>query len=469
MGYVVEIASGDHQPTARALDPKPDFKPSAFEAETVPVANDLRAGFAGAGQLSAAMVASGVLAYAFHVVAARSLGVEAYGKVGVLWAALFLVVVLLFRPLEQTAARGIADRLARKLEVRTVMQSVGFIYLGIVAAIALLSLLSWGTLGERLFLGDDAFVAALVVAICGYGIAYIVRGICTGARWFTGAALGIMADAVVRLAVVLPIVVVTSSVWVAIAVAVAAFAGAVVPLWLGRRRMRALSASGAGKRFQVGTAVLFAAPATVVAGADQLLVNGGPLLVMVSGGPEATKAAGVVFAATMLVRIPVYVFQGTASSLLPNLTTLNVTDDPRLLHRTVWRGAWLLGSAAALIVAFAASIGPPAMSILFGSEFQAGRTELTLLGLGVGCYLVGATITQALLALDLGGRAAIAWGSSAIVFVVLYSQLNGTELARVAQAFCFAAGCCAVLVGVGLALRRVRSDAEPPTARASEG
>jgi O-antigen/teichoic acid export membrane protein len=190
---------------------------------------------------------------------------------------------------------------------------------------------------------------------------------------------------------------------------------------------------------------------------------------MLSGGPEATRAAGVVFAATMLVRIPVYVYQGIASSLLPNLTTLNVTDDPELLHRTVWRGAWLLGGAAALIVAFAASIGPSAMSLLFGSEFQAGRTELTLLGLGVGFYLAGATITQALLALDLGGRAAIAWGTSAVVFVGLYVQVDGTELARVAQGFCVAAGCCALLAGVGLALGRVRSEDEPPTTHAAAG
>jgi O-antigen/teichoic acid export membrane protein len=345
------------------------------------------------------------------------------------------------------------------------MQSVSLLYLGVVAAIMLLGLLSWGALGARLFVGDDAFVAALVVATCGYGIAYIVRGICTGARWFTGAALGIMADATVRLAVALPLVVVTSSVWAATAVAVAAFAGAVVPLWVGRRRVQSLAVSGPGARFPVGTALVFAAPATVVAGADQLLVNGGPLLVMVSGGPDATRAAGVVFAATMLVRIPVYVYQGIASSLLPNLATLNVTDDPRLLHRTVWRGAGLLGCAAVVIVAFAASIGPPAMSILFGSEFQAGRTELTLLGLGVGFYLAGATITQALLALDLAGRAAIAWGSSAVVFVALYSQLGGSELARVAQGFCVAAGCCALLVGIGLALRTVRS--EQPTAGAA--
>ena len=174
--------------------------------ETTPSSRDEApggAGFAGAGLLSAAMLASGVLAYVFHVLAARSLGVEAYGQVGVLWAALFLLVVMLFRPLEQTASRAIADRLARGEEVRTVVLVGGPIYLGVVAVAVLAALAAWSTIAERLFVGDDVFVAALVVGTCGYGIAYIVRGVCSGARWFNGAAIGIMADACRRLAVAL--------------------------------------------------------------------------------------------------------------------------------------------------------------------------------------------------------------------------------------------------------------------------
>ena len=437
------------------------YEAAELESHAMPTEQrELPAGFAGAGRLSAAMLASGALAYGFHVLAARSLGVEAYGQVSVLWAAMFIIVVVLFRPLEQTASRGIADRLTRGLETRTLMQSVGVIYLGIVAMIVLAALLGWNTVGEQLFLGDDMFVAALVVGICGYGIAYVVRGVCSGARWFNGAALGIMADASVRLAVALPLLVVVSSAWAAGAIAAAAFAGAVVPLWYGRHRLRTLAERGVGTRFRFGTAAVFAGPAAVVAGADQLLVNGGPLLVMIGGGAEASTAAGVVFAATMLVRIPVYVFQGTAASLLPNLTTLHARDEGRLFRRTVWRAAGFLACAATLIVAFAASVGPSAMRLLFGSEFQAGRTELTLLGLGVGFYLAAATISQALFALDRGGRAAVAWGSSAIVFVWLYVLLDGTELARIAESFCVATGVCAVLVGLGLALGSARADAD---------
>ena len=85
--------------------------------------------FDGAALLSGATLASGVFAYAYHVLAARTLGPEAYGLVAVLWAALFLLVVVLFRPLEQTTSRALADRLARGHEVRSVLRAMFRIYL----------------------------------------------------------------------------------------------------------------------------------------------------------------------------------------------------------------------------------------------------------------------------------------------------------------------------------------------------
>ena len=85
--------------------------------------------FDGAVLLSGATVASGIFAYAYHVLAARVLGPEAYGLVAVLWAALFLLVVVLFRPLEQTTSRALADRLARGHEVRSVLRAMLRIYL----------------------------------------------------------------------------------------------------------------------------------------------------------------------------------------------------------------------------------------------------------------------------------------------------------------------------------------------------
>src|SRR3954471_17302513 len=76
-----------------------------------------------AAVLSVGTLASGVLAYAFNLLAARSLGAEAYGQVAVLWAGMFLVSVVAFRPVEQMLSRGIAERTARGIDARPVLRS----------------------------------------------------------------------------------------------------------------------------------------------------------------------------------------------------------------------------------------------------------------------------------------------------------------------------------------------------------
>jgi O-antigen/teichoic acid export membrane protein len=394
---------------------------------------------AGAGMLSAAMMASGLLTYGFHVIAARSLGAEAYGQVAVLWAAMFIGAVVLFRPVEQTTSRAIADRLARGEEVGTVVRSVVAVCCGIVLAVAAVSALAWTAVTERLFLGNDFMTLMLVVGIASYGAVYLVRGVTGGLRWFEGYGLALVADSLARLALALPLLAVASQNLAAGGVALAGAAAVIVPLHLGRGRLRPRAASATGSRFHVGAALAFAAPASIIAGADQLLVNGGAVLVMLGGGADASKTAGVVFAATMLVRVPVYLFQGLAASLLPNLTRLQATADSDRFHRAVLQVAGLLLTAGVLIVAFAAAVGPEAVQLLYGPEFVAGRGSLALLGAGVGCYLAAATVSQALLALDRGVAAASAWAAAAVLFLTLYIIVPGDELFRVSLAFALAA------------------------------
>jgi O-antigen/teichoic acid export membrane protein len=408
--------------------------------------------FDGAVLLSGATVASGVLAYGYHVLAARVLGPEAYGLVAVLWAALFLLVVVLFRPLEQTTSRALADRLARGHEVRSVLRAMLRIYLVLAAGIGVAAALGWGLIGDKLFLGDPFFTGSLVLGLAAYGVAYVLRGVCAGAGWFNGYALLLVADGAVRVAVVLPLVVVASRDLAAAAMVVAAVGSVVLPVLVGRRVLGPLVHRGEGSPFHVGTAVAFAWPAAVIAIADQVLVNGGPLLVMLGGGANAGKIAGVVFAATMLVRIPVFIFQGLATSLLPNLTRLHATAERKLFRRSVLRAAAGLAGVAVLIVVTAAAIGPAALQAVYGSEYASGRLELALLGVGVGCYLATSTFSQALLALDCGRIAALGWIASAAVFLVVYAVVPGEALFRVSTAF--AVGTAAAVPLLGLALTR---------------
>jgi len=413
-----------------------------------------RPAFSGAGLLSAAMVGSGILAYAFFVLAARTLGPGAYGQIGVLWAGMFIGVIVLFRPLEQTTTRAVADRVARGAEVQTVVRSVAAIYATVFVLGGIGAALAWGTVRERLFLGSNLLTAMLFAGTALYGLEYMLRGVLAGGRWFRGYALCLMADAVARVAVAVPLAVVASKNLAAVAIAAAALGGFLVPLWVGRRWLRGVVSVGEGGRFHFGAALTFAAPASVIAAADQVLINAGPLLVMIEGGRHASKVAGVVFAATMLVRIPVYVFQGVAASLLPNLTRLQAFEATQLFHETVRRAAVVLLGTTVLIVCGAAIAGPQLMSVVYGNGFEADRFQLTMLGLGVGCYLGAATLSQALLALDRGRQAALAWTTSAFCFLAVYFVVPGAALSRIALAFAVATALCCGLIAVGLAQRR---------------
>ena len=263
-----------------------------------------------------------------------------------------------------------------------------------------------------------------------------------------------MSDGAVRVAVVVPLLFVASRDLAAAAMVAAAVGSVALPVLVGRRVLAPLVRRGEGSPFHVGAAVAFAWPAAVIAVADQVLVNGGPLLVMLGGGANVGKIAGLVFAATMLVRIPVFVFQGIATSMLPNLTLLHATAERARFRRAVLRAAGGLAGVGAVIVVTAAAIGPEALQAVYGSEYTAGRLELALLGIGVGCYLATSTFSQALLALDSGRIAALGWVVSAVVFLGAYAVIPGEALFRVSTAFALGTAVAVPLLGYALLHRR---------------
>jgi O-antigen/teichoic acid export membrane protein len=389
-----------------------------------------RRAFSGALLLPAATALSGILTYGFLVLAARTLGPAAYGRIGVLWGTMFIVAIVVFRPLEQMIARAMSDRLARGLEVRSVVRTAVVLALGAFAVVAVATAVTWPVLERRLFRGDALLTGLLVVGVALYGGEYLVRGVLGGTRWFGGYGIGLLADAGTRLLIALPLVVVASGNLAACAVVGAGLGGALVPLLVGRRNLSVARRGGEGAPFRVAAAASFAAPAAVVAAADQLLVNGGPLLVVLSGASSTT--VGVVFAATMLVRAPVFVFQGLAAALLPNFTHLHVTEDARRLRRALVGVSLGLGAIGVVVTVCGAAFGETAMRVFYGGDFVAPARSLTLLCASVGLYLVAGTISQALLATDRAAAAAVAWLLGAAVFVGGYAALPGEPLFRVA-------------------------------------
>jgi O-antigen/teichoic acid export membrane protein len=157
----------------------------------------------------------------------------------------------------------------------------------------------------------------------------------------------------------------------------------------------------------------------------------------------------------MLVRAPVYVVQGFAASILPNLTGLAAVGDRARFRGAVLRSSLTLLAVGAALVVGVAAAGPFAMHVLYGDGFAAGRLDLTLLGVGAACYLVAGTVSQGLLAIARGTAAAVVWTAGAALFVALFALLPGDELRRASLAFALAMGAAAALLAAEL-IRRSR-------------
>jgi O-antigen/teichoic acid export membrane protein len=410
----------------------------------------------GGSLLTLATIGSGALTYAFLVLAARSLGSADYGTVGVLWAAMFVTAIVAFRPIEQTTSQAIAQRLAAGRDARDIVRTTSTAAVAVAGLLAIGFAVAWGPIADRLFHSNNLLMAALVAGVIAYGASYLVRGVLGGVRWFGGYAVVLVADGAVRLAVALPLLLVASSGIAAAAVVAAGVGGAVAPLLLGRNRLRTELRGDereAEDRFALTRAAAFAGPATLIAASDQMLVNGAPLLVAAGGASPAT--VGIVFAATMLVRAPVYVFQGFAASLLPNLTHLGRMHGRAAVRRAIVRTSGLLLLVGAGLTAGAAIAGPGLMRLVYGPSFEAPATALVLLAAGVGCYLLAGTFSQALLALEHAYLAAACWCGAVIVFVSSYVVLPGAPLIRSGAALALASLVAAVALGTAL-LRRAR-------------
>ena len=389
-----------------------------------------------AALLSVGTLSSGILAYAFNVIAARSLGPEVYGAVGALWAGMFLVSVLLFRPVEQTLSRAISDQVARDVDARPAVRSAGWLTLGITLVALSAFAIAWRPLTDGLFGGRAVLTVALIAGVAGYAASYFARGLLGGVRWFGGYGLLLLADGAIRLIVALPLVLFASPAVAAAAIAAAAIGGALAPvLSPGRKRLRVIAEGEVQGSFDVRAAARFALPAAVIAGCEQILICGGPLLVLIAGGPDAAGAAGVLFAATLLLRAPVFAFQGVAASLLPNLTTFQARGDHARAHRATMLVALAMAAFAAVLAVGALALGPQAMNVMYGAGFDATRTDLALLALGIGGFLAAGTFCQALLAREQGARAASLWSLAAVTFVGLELVLGGSEFHRVSVAF----------------------------------
>jgi len=397
-------------------------EPAAEAGPAVAEAVDEAAGYGrGARILSIGIATTGLVTFAYFSLASYHLGQDpagkaAYGYISTLWAILFITISVIYRPVEQLLSRTIADRRARGLHEGhplrgPVLIQGAFATLFLVAAFALRGPLEDAVGGSTLFW-------VLVGSALAYAASYFARGYCAGHGWFGLYGGLVFFEAVARVCFPLAAVLGLASgrTWVALGILAAPLASlAVVPFALRRHTAgvpdaSAPKAGGArAKAAEAGGDGRFAVAVAGIGLGEQALLNVAVLLV------PAGDAAGVVFNAFLITRIPLQLFQSVQTSLLPHLAGLEATEGGAAFAKAI-RTTLLAVAGFALAVALGLLVlGPLALELLLNRPGYSGL-GLAAVALGMGSHLAAATLNQAALARDRATAAAALWLTAAAAF-----------------------------------------------------
>ncbi len=424
----------------------------------------------GARILSIGIAATGLLTFAFFSITSHVLGEAEAEQVDVLWSVMFVVISVIYRPVEQLLSRTIAERRARghtehPLRVPIAIQS-GFALFFLVVALGLRT-----ELIENVFGGHAALYYVLLVGTLAYAGSYFARGWLAGHEYFALYGGLVLMEASSRICFALAVVLGITSGQTAIALGIAAaplLSLVVVPAAFARRGNERHDA-GAPITADEADAAL-AGPGTegvqeATAGRSSIggelsLRRGGRFALWVSGimlseqtllnaavltvyATSDQALAGIVFNVMLIARAPLQLFQAIQTSMLPHLTGLEVKDGHTAFARAIHLTVLAIAAFAAVVALGLLIVGPFVMGHLFGQHYTYGRFGLALIGLGMGMHLASGALNQAALARNRARAAATCWLIAAVVFLAWMLTPAVTE--QVLRAEIGYAGATAVL------------------------
>lgn len=391
---------------------------------------------------------TGLITYAYFLIASHTLSKPDYGQITVLWSAVFITISTLYRPVEQLLSRHVSERLARGESLRQELRVATTIQIGLALFFAVVALALRGPIQDDLLEGNEALYWVFFGAVLFYAASYFARGFLAGQRTFGLFTALILSESCFRtlFALLVAIGLLSGQSWVAVGIVAAPSLSLLVVPFAFRRRAKKAQAVEARATEQKSDMTMkegggFAAAVLVIMFSEQAFLNAGPLI---TRGLQGAAAAGFIFNVLMLARAPLQLFQAVSTSILPHLTNLHTSSAPdseREFHRSV-RGV-LLGVAAftaftALVVLIA---GPQLMQLAFSKKFEYDRPGLLLVTLGMGLYLGSVTVNQACLAQGQVRRAAVRWFGCAAFFILWnFLPIVGDEFRRVEIGFALTAG-----------------------------
>jgi O-antigen/teichoic acid export membrane protein len=426
----------------------------------------------GARILSIGIAATGLLTFAFFSIASHVLSEDAASRVALLWSVMFVIISVIYRPIEQLLSRTIARRRAvghAEHPLRTpLLIQAGFALCFLVLALALRE-----ELIDEVFEGYAALYDVLVVGTLAYAASYFARGWLAGHEYFALFGGLVLMESVSRLCFALAVALGISSGQTAVALGIAAaplISLVVVPAAFARRREEQASGSvvvyDAHEDLSLRRGSRFAVSVSGIMLSEQTLLNAAVLTVYATSTDAAL--AGIVFNVLLIARAPLQLFQAIQTSLLPHLAGLEATDGHAAFARAIRLTVRAIAAFAGAVAIGLLAIGPFVMSHLFGQHFSYGRFGLALVGVGMGLHLTSGALNQAALARNRAGAAAACWALAAVAFVVwmlipaVSEQLLRTEIGY--------AGATALLaIALASLYRRAAPAAEAVAGGAAEG
>jgi O-antigen/teichoic acid export membrane protein len=406
---------------------------------------------AGAKILSIGIASTGVVTFAYFSVASYALNDVDYKAISLLWSVLFVIVSVIYRPIEQLLSRTIADRRARGLHTGHPLKTPLLIQAGFALAFLVIALALKGPIEDGLFDGSAALYWVLVVAVLAYAASYFARGWLAGHQWFGfyGALVFMEATSRLLFAVAVAIGIASGQTAVAMGMAAAPFVSLIVVPWAFSRRPRATATKRGSDEEALGLARggRFAVAVLCIMVAEQTLLNGGVLAADINATDAAV--AGYVFNALLIARAPLQLFQAVQGSLLPHLAGLEATEGRSEFDKAIRITIMAIAAFAGAVAVGLLLLGPFAMSVLFDDDATYGRFGLAAVAVGMGAHLAAGTLNQAALARDHAGAAATAWLISAAVFVVwMLLDVVDDALTRAEVGYLGAASLLCVLLAV---------------------
>jgi O-antigen/teichoic acid export membrane protein len=468
--------------------------------------NDTRSYGRGARILSVGIATTGLVTFAYFSLAKHALSDAEYENITVLWAVLFLIISIIYRPVEQLLARSLSVRRAQAQDRAPAVRTALTIQAGFATVFLAVALAARKPIQDGVLAGSAFLYWVLVVAVLAYAASYFARGWLAGNAHFGSYGGLVLLEACSRCLFALAVVVGLSTGQSAVAVGIAAaplVSLVVVPLALRRRAgaaaaeadPTAVASSGVGATAvaappEAGATTAmepsksgakppsaelslregggFAGAVLAIMAAEQALLNAPVLIVDATANDEAL--AGFAFTVLLITRAPLQLFQAIQTTLLPHLSGLAATDGHESFRDALRVTLLAIAGFAALVVVGLALIGPWAMELLFPPKDSAlgyDRFGLVLVGAGMGFHLAAGTLNQAALARGRARPAAAAWlGSGALFLVWLALSPLGNPILAVEAGYCGVTALLALALWRIEAGGRVGTTGEPQPARA---